>query len=158
METTMPLSAGITAPDFSLSDENNHIRRLSEFRGRPVVLYFYPKDDTPGCTTEACNFRDDYSAYIDEDVIILGVSTDSPKSHVKFKEKYSLPFPLLSDDSHAVSEQYGVWGPKKFMGRDYEGIIRTTFLIDSQGRIARVFENVKPAQHSAEVLSAIKLL
>jgi peroxiredoxin Q/BCP len=158
METIMPLTAGITAPDFSLPDENNHIRRLSEFRGRPVILYFYPKDDTPGCTTEACNFRDDYGAYIDEDVIILGVSTDSPRSHTKFREKYSLPFPLLSDENHAVSEQYGVWGPKKFMGRDYEGILRTTFLIDEQGRIARVFENVKPAQHSAEVLAALKLL
>lgn len=154
----MPLSAGINAPDFSLPDENNHIRRLSDFRGRPVILYFYPKDDTPGCTAEACNFRDDYGAYIDADVIILGVSTDSPKSHLKFKEKYSLPFPLLADEDHSVAGLYGVWGPKKFMGREYEGIIRTTFLIDTHGRIARVFENVKPAQHSAEVLTALKLL
>jgi len=158
MERAMPISAGINAPDFSLQDENNRIRRLSEFRGRPVILYFYPKDDTPGCTTEACNFRDDYSAYIDADVIILGVSPDSPKSHTKFKEKYSLPFTLLSDEDHAVAEAYGVWGLKKFMGREYMGILRTTFLIDAQGRIARVFENVKPAQHSAEVLSALKLL
>ena len=98
----MPISVGVPAPDFSLPDESNVVRRLSDFRGRPVVLYFYPKDDTPGCTTEACNFRDDYSAYIEADVILLGVSADSPKSHAKFKKKYGLPFPLLADDEHVV--------------------------------------------------------
>ena len=154
----MPISSGIQAPDFSLPDENNATRRLSDFRGRPVVLYFYPKDDTPGCTTEACNFRDDYSAYVNADLVVLGVSPDSPQSHAKFKEKYALPFPLLADNGHKVCDQYGVWGPKKFMGRGYEGVMRTTFLIDSNGRIAKVFENVRPAEHSGEVLDAAKKL
>ena len=154
----MPISSGIQAPDFSLLDENNTPRRLSDYRGRPVVLYFYPKDDTPGCTTEACNFRDDYSAYVDADVVVLGVSPDSPQSHAKFKKKYSLPFPLLADDGHKVCDQYDVWGPKKFMGREYAGVLRTTFLIDSNGRIAKVFENVRPAEHSVEVLTAVKTL
>jgi peroxiredoxin Q/BCP len=154
----MPVQPGIEAPDFSLPDENNLIRRLSDFRGRPVVLYFYPKDDTPGCTTEACNFRDDYDAYIKADLVVLGVSPDSPKSHAKFKEKYSLPFPLLADVGHIVCNEYGVWGPKKNYGREYEGVLRTTFLIDSNGRISRVFENVRPAEHSFEVLDVAKKL
>jgi peroxiredoxin Q/BCP len=154
----MPISTGISAPDFSLFDENNVARRLSDFRGRPVVLYFYPKDDTPGCTTEACNFRDDYSAFISADLVIVGVSPDSPKSHAKFKMKYSLPFPLLADEGHKICDKYGVWGPKKFGGHGYEGVLRTTFLIDSSGRIAKVFENVRPASHSAEVLEAAKNL
>jgi peroxiredoxin Q/BCP len=152
----MPITAGIQAPDFALPDENETIRRLSDFRGRSIVLYFYPKDDTPGCTTEACNFRDNFSAYVNADVVILGVSPDSPKSHGKFKDKFTLPFPLLSDDEHKVCNQYGVWGPKKFLGREFEGVLRTTFLIDSHGRIVKVFENVKPTEHSAEVLTAIK--
>jgi thioredoxin-dependent peroxiredoxin len=154
----MAINSGIPAPDFSLPDETNNIRRLSDFRGRPLVLYFYPKDDTPGCTTEACNFRDDYSAYVNADLVVLGVSPDSPQSHAKFKTKYSLPFPLLADDGHKVCDQYGVWGPKKFMGKGYEGVLRTTFLIDSNGRIAKVFENVRPAEHSAEVLESAKNL
>lgn len=154
----MTISSGVPAPDFSLPDETNSLRRLADYRGRPVVLYFYPKDDTPGCTTEACNFRDDYSAYVDADVVILGISPDSPKSHAKFKGKFGLPFPLLADEGHKVASEYGVWGAKKFMGREYEGVLRTTFLIDRNGRIARVFENVKPAKHSAEVLAALKAL
>ena len=154
----MPISVGIQAPDFILPDENNTLRRLSDVRGRPVILYFYPKDDTAGCTLEACNFRDDYSAYVEEDVMILGVSPDSIQSHVKFKEKYSLPFPLLADEGHKVCDQYGVWGPKKSFGRDTEGVLRTTFLIDASGRIAKVFENVRPAEHSGEVLEALKHL
>jgi len=154
----MPIASGIKGPDFAMPDENNTTRRLSDFRGRWVVLYFYPKDDTPGCTTEACNFRDNYSAFIDADVVILGVSPDDSKSHAKFKEKFALPFPLLADAEHKVCEKYGVWGPKKFMGREYEGVLRTTFLIDANGRIAKVFENVKIAEHSAEILAAIKSL
>jgi len=154
----MTLAAGVPAPDFVLLDENKIQRRLSEFKGRPVVLYFYPKDDTPGCTTEACNFRDDYSAYVNADVIILGVSPDSPESHAKFKEKYQIPFTLLADTGHKVCELYGVWGPKKMMGRDYEGVKRTTFLVDLNGRIAKVFENVRPSEHSVEVLAAVKTL
>jgi thioredoxin-dependent peroxiredoxin len=154
----MALNPGIPAPDFFLADENNKPRRLSDYRGRPVVLYFYPKDDTPGCTTEACNFRDDYSAYVKADLVVLGVSPDSPKSHAKFKKKYSLPFSLLADDGHKVCDLYEVWGPKKMMGRGYEGVRRTTFLIDSSGHIAKVFENVRPAEHSVEVLEAAKNL
>jgi peroxiredoxin Q/BCP len=154
----MPISYGSQAPDFILPDENNVTRRLSDFRGHPVVLYFYPKDDTPGCTTEACNFRDDYSAYVNANLIVLGVSPDSPKSHAKFKTKYSLPFPLLADEGHHVCSLYGVWGPKKSYGRSYEGVLRTTFLIDSNGRIAKVFENVRPAEHSGQILEAVKSL
>jgi peroxiredoxin Q/BCP len=151
----MPISAGIEAPDFELADDTGAIRRLSDFRGRPVVLYFYPKDDTPGCTVEACNFRDDYSAYEKAGVVILGVSPDTVKSHQKFKEKFHLPFPLLADEGHRVSEQYGVWGPKKMMGKSYMGLLRTTFLIDADGKIVRVFEGVKPSVHSKEVLDAL---
>lgn len=154
----MPLTSGIPAPDFELPDDANAPRRLSSFRGKPVILYFYPKDDTPGCTKEACNFRDDYSVYEKEDVTILGVSPDTSRSHAKFKTKYQLPFPLLADADHKVCEQYAVWGPKKFMGREYEGVLRTTYLIDAQGKIARVFENVRPAEHSAEVLDAVRSL
>jgi peroxiredoxin Q/BCP len=152
----MPITKGTQAPDFTLADETNTTQRLSDFRGRPVILYFYPKDDTPGCTTEACNFRDDYSAYVEADVVILGVSPDSSQSHAKFKEKYGIPFSLLADDGHKVCDMYGVWGPKKFMGKEYVGVLRTTFLIDTNGRVARVFENVKPAEHSVEVLAALK--
>lgn len=154
----MPIESGIPAPVFSLPDEYGTIRTLTDYLGRIVVLYFYPRDDTPGCTTEACNFRDDYSAYQDAKVVILGVSPDNTKSHTRFKEKYALPFPLLADEGHLVCDLYGVWGPKKMMGREYEGVLRTTFLIDRQGKIARVFEKVKPAEHSAEVLAAIKSL
>ncbi len=151
----MPLQAGVQAPDFTLQDENGTERSLSDYRGRPVVLYFYPKDDTPGCTTEACNFRDDYSAYENTGVTILGVSPDTPAKHTKFKAKYQLPFTLLADIDHKVADLYRVWGPKKFMGKEYEGVLRTTFLIDPQGKIAQVFENVKPADHSQEVLEAL---
>ena len=151
----MPISAGIPAPDFELPDDTGTARRLSDFRGKPVILYFYPEDDTPGCTKEACNFRDDYSAYQKAGVTILGISPDSVKSHVKFKKKYGLPFPLLADEGHKVCDLYGVWGPKKFMGREYEGVLRTTFLIDARGQVARVFEQVRPAEHSAEVLEAL---
>ncbi len=152
----MPLQSGIPAPDFELLDDAGVLRRLSDFRGRPVVLYFYPKDDTPGCTTEACAFRDDYSAYEQAGVTILGVSPDTVKAHAKFKAKYDLPFPLLADVEHKVCELYQVWALKKFMGREYMGVLRTTFLLDADGRIVKVFEDVKPAGHSAEVLSALK--
>jgi peroxiredoxin Q/BCP len=152
----MPISAGNAAPDFTLPDENGVTRKLSDYRGQPVVLYFYPKDDTPGCTTEACNFRDDYSQYTKAGVVILGVSPDSSKNHIKFKEKYHLPFTLLADEEHKVCELYGVWGRKKMMGREYDGVFRSTFLIDAQGTLIKVFENVKPAEHSKEVMEALK--
>jgi peroxiredoxin Q/BCP len=151
----MPISAGIPAPDFELLDDTGTPRKLSDYRGRNVVLYFYPKDDTPGCTREACSFRDDYSAYENAGVAVLGVSPDSVESHVKFKKKFQLPFPLLADEGHKICDLYGVWGPKKFMGRSYEGVLRTTFLIDENGTIIRVFENVRPAEHSAELLATL---
>ena len=153
----MPLSAGIPAPDFELLDDTNVPRKLSDFRGKNVILYFYPEDDTPGCTKEACNFRDDYSAYEKAGVVILGVSPDTVASHVKFKKKFQLPFPLLADVGHKVCDLYGVWGPKKFIGKEYEGVLRTTFLIDEDGNIVKVFEKVRPAEHSAELLSALNV-
>lgn len=152
----MSLSENSLAPDFTLLDETGVPRKLSDYRGHAVVLYFYPKDDTPGCTTEACAFRDDYAVYAAAGVIILGVSPDSPKSHVKFKEKFHLPFTLLADEEHKVCDLYGVWGPKKFMGREYEGVLRTTFVIDAQGTLVKVFNGVKPDGHSAEVLAVLK--
>lgn len=152
----MLLQPGTQAPEFTLQDENGEERKLSDYRGQPLVLFFYPKDDTPGCTTEVCNFRDDYTAYQEAGVTILGISPDSVKSHTKFKNKFDLPFTLLADEGHRVCDAYGVWGPKKFMGREYEGVLRTTYLIDKDGVISHVFENVKPADHSVEVLEALR--
>lgn len=154
----MALLEGNPAPDFELLDENEQPVRLSDFRGKQVVLYFYPKDDTPGCTKEACGFRDDYAVYRENGIVILGVSPDSPRSHAKFKARYQLPFSLLSDPNKEVIRAFGVWGKKKFMGREYEGVLRTTFLIDGDGRIVKIFENVKPEGHSAEILSAFQNL
>ena len=151
----MLLKQGAVAPDFELEDENGVPHKLSDYRGKFVVLYFYPKDDTPGCTTEACNFRDDYSAYTKAGVVILGVSPDNVKSHAKFKMKHQLPFTLLADINHEVCVTYGVWALKKMMGREYFGVLRTTYLIGPDGKIVKVFEKVKPADHSAEVLAAI---
>ena len=151
----MYLEAGVKAPDFKLPDETGRTRSIDEFKGQYVLLYFYPKDDTPGCTTEACNFRDDYSQYQDANVIILGVSPDTPDSHARFKEKYQLPFSLLADEDHQVCELYKVWGLKKNFGKEYEGVHRTTYLIDPDGMIEKVFQNVSPANHSAEVLEII---
>jgi len=150
--------AGSAAPDFALEDERGAVRRLSDFRGQPVVLYFYPADDTPGCTKEACNFRDDYSMYSQAGVVVLGISPDSVKSHARFKAKYSLPFTLLADPGHVVCSMYGIWGQKHFMGRTFDGVLRTTFLIDKGGRIVKVFEKVRPAQHSAEILAELDRL
>ncbi|HEY4693309.1 MAG TPA: thioredoxin-dependent thiol peroxidase [Bellilinea sp.] len=144
------------APAFTLQDENDTLRSLSDYLGRPVVLYFYPEDDTPGCTAEACNFRDDYSVYQDAGVVILGVSPDSPKSHAKFKAKYKLPFTLLADEGHAVCDLYGVWGPKKLWGHEFDGVIRTTFLIDEQGMVKKIFPKITVEGHSAKVLAALK--
>lgn len=151
---SMP-EAGQIAPDFTLTDENGDSHTLSDYQGKTVLLYFYPKDDTSGCTTEACNFRDDYSAYQEANVVILGVSADDEKSHLKFKTKYDLPFTLLADVEKQVVNLYGVWGIKKMYGKEYEGIYRTTFLIDETGKIIKVFEKVKPANHSEEILEEL---
>jgi peroxiredoxin Q/BCP len=152
----MIIQAGTQAPDFELMDDSNQPQKLSNFRGKVVILYFYPKDDTPGCTTEACNFREDYSEYERLGITILGISPDTVKSHSKFKAKYHLPFKLLADIDHKICDIYGTWGPKKFMGKSYEGVLRTTFIISPEGIIQQVYENVKPAEHSNEILKSLK--
>ncbi len=151
----MIIQAGQKAPDFSLNDFQGKTYRLSDFKGQTIVVYFYPKDDTPGCTTEACSFRDLYADYKNKGVEIIGISPDSEKSHAKFADKYELPFILLSDPDHKICEAFGVWGLKKYMGREYEGVFRTTFVIGPEGEITHVFENVKPTDHSEQVLAAI---
>jgi peroxiredoxin Q/BCP len=146
---------GEKAPDFELLDDAGNKVKLSMLRGQRVVLYFYPKADTPGCTVEACSFRDSYAAYKKKGVVLLGVSPDTVKKQAKFKSKFELPFPLLADEDHQVSESYGVWQLKKFMGKEYMGVVRTTFLIGTDGKIMRVFEGVKPEGHGGEVLEAL---
>ena len=153
----MPVPSGIPAPAFELLDDTYTMRKLSDYHGKNIVLYFYPKDDTPGCTREACNFRDDYTAYEKAGVVILGVCADSVESHIKFKKKFQLQFPLLADEEHKVCDLYGVWGPKQFMGKSYEGVLRTTFLIDPEGNIKKVYENVRPAEHSRALLAELSL-
>jgi peroxiredoxin Q/BCP len=152
------LQEGTMAPDFTLPADGSGEVSLSDYRGKKIVLYFYPKDNTSGCTKEACGFRDDYSELLAAGAAVLGVSPDSVKSHDGFKAKYSLPFALLSDPDHRVAEMYGAWGEKKMYGRTYEGILRSTFLIDEEGRIFKVFPKVKPAQHSQEVLEALQAM
>lgn len=147
-----------SAPGFVLPDQSGQPRALADFLGQWVVLYFYPKDDTPGCTKEACSFRDGFARFKRAGIIVLGVSADSVKKHAKFVEKYELPFLLLADESKVVVEQYGVWAKKKFMGREYMGILRTTFLIDPEGKIAMIYENVKPEEHAEEVLAEVMRL
>jgi peroxiredoxin Q/BCP len=150
------LEEGTNAPDFTLESAGGGTVSLSGYRGKTVVLYFYPKDDTPGCTTEACNFRDDYSDILAAGAVVLGVSPDSVKSHDKFAVKYELPFPLLSDPDHRVAEMYGAWGEKKMYGRAYMGIMRSTYIVDKDGVIIKVFPKVSPANHSAEVLAVLE--
>ena len=147
---------GSLAPNFSTTDAEGRKVSLKDFRGEKVVLYFYPKDDTPGCTKEACSFRDAFSDFKKQGIKILGVSPDKEASHKKFAEKYKLPFTLLVDTDHSIADAYGTYGQKKFMGRTYMGIKRTTFLIDEQGKIKKVFEKVKPDEHAREVLDAFK--
>lgn len=149
------LKQGDKAPAFSLPADSGETIALKDLKGKPVVLYFYPKDDTSGCTVEACEFRDSWKDVKKTGALVLGVSPDSTTSHKKFKDKYSLPFPLLADEGHVVAEAYGAWGEKSMYGRKYQGILRTTFLIGKDGRISRVFEKVKPNGHAAEVLAAL---
>ena len=146
---------GQEAPDFELTSDSGERVRLSQFRGQPVVLYFYPKDDTPGCTAQACGIRDSFDDFEQRGAVVLGVSPDEESSHVKFKQKYGLPFTLLADPDHEVAEQYGVWGEKKYMGKTYMGVERSTFLIDEDGRIAKVMRRVKPDTHADLVLEAL---
>jgi thioredoxin-dependent peroxiredoxin len=146
---------GQEAPDFELTSDAGERVRLSQFRGKPVVLYFYPRDDTPGCTAQACGIRDSYDDFEHRGAVVLGVSPDEESSHVKFKQKYGLPFTLLADPEHEVAEQYGVWGERKYMGKTYMGVERSTFLIDEDGRIAKVMRRVKPDTHAERVLEAL---
>jgi len=146
---------GKTAPDFELHTDAGDSVKLSDFRGKPVVLYFYPKDDTPGCTAQACGIRDVYGEFEQHGAVVLGISPDSETSHVKFREKYGLPFTLLADPEHRVAEEYDVWKPKSFAGKKYMGVERSTFLIDSEGKVAKVMRRVKPDTHAAEVLAAL---
>jgi thioredoxin-dependent peroxiredoxin len=149
------IEEGKPAPDFELQSDSGASVKLSELRGRPVVLYFYPKDDTPGCTTEACEFRDAYDVFRKRGAEVLGVSPDDIASHQRFKSKHELPFTLLADPDHAVAEKYGVWGEKKFAGKTYMGINRSTFIIDEEGKVARAMRGIKPAGHAAQVLDSL---
>jgi peroxiredoxin Q/BCP len=149
------IEEGKPAPDFELPTDSGETVKLSELRGKPVVLYFYPKDDTPGCTTQACGIRDAYGEFEKAGAVVLGVSPDNEKSHVKFKDKYELPFTLLADTDHTVAEQYGVWGQKSFAGKKYMGVNRSTFVIDADGNVKRVMHDVKPANHADDVLEAL---
>jgi len=149
------IEEGKPAPDFELTTDTGERVKLSDYRGKPVVLYFYPKDDTPGCTVEACGVRDAYSDFEQRGAVILGVSPDDEASHVKFKNKFSLPFTLLADPEHEVAEKYGVWGEKKYAGKTYFGVQRSTFLIDEDGNVATVMHNVKPDGHPEQVLAAL---
>lgn len=149
------LAAGSKAPAFTLPTDDGSSVSLTDLAGKKVVLYFYPKDDTSGCTLQACEFRDSWEAVQQAGAVVLGVSPDGVTSHQKFRDKFALPFALLADEDHAVAERYGVWGEKSMYGRKYFGILRTTFVIDEEGRIAHVFEKVKPEGHAAEVLAVL---
>lgn len=152
------MKKGMKAPVFSLPDQKGTIHKLADYKGQWVLLYFYPKDDTPGCTKEACMIRDSWPKFKKLGIQVFGVSVDSVKSHGKFVKKYDLPFTLLADEDKALVKKYGVWGKKKFMGREYMGTNRTSFLIDPAGKIVKVYENVKPDGHAEEVLSDLKLM
>lgn len=152
------LEAGSKAPDFSLQNQRGETVRLSDFLGKPVVLYFYPKDDTPGCTKEACAFRDQFPAFGELDAAVFGLSPDDVDSHVAFAKKYALPFDLLADADHKVASAFGAWGMKNLYGREFEGIIRSTFIVGPDGVIAKVFPRVRVDGHAEKVIDAVKAL
>lgn len=152
----MTPQAGQQAPEFALQNQDGETVSLNGLRGRKVILYFYPKDDTPGCTAEACGIRDVFPRFQARDAVVLGVSPDDVESHKTFQQKYGLPFTLLADTDHRVAEQYGVWGEKKMYGKTYWGVNRVTFLIDEDGRIERVYEKVTPQEHAEELLLALR--
>jgi peroxiredoxin Q/BCP len=150
------LGAGMKAPIFTGKDQDGKKISLSDFRGKKIVLYFYPQDDTPACTIQACNLRDHYGALLKAGIVVLGISPDTGMSHIKFREKFSLPFPLLEDPQHKIIEKYGVWGEKNLYGRHYTGLHRTTFLIDEKGMISKVFLRPKNKAHAEEILAALQ--
>ncbi|MDA2936003.1 thioredoxin-dependent thiol peroxidase [Patescibacteria group bacterium AH-259-L05] len=152
------LSLGNKAPVFSLLDQNNKKHNLSEYKGTWVLVYFYPRDNTPGCTTEACGIRDTFSQFNKSNAVVLGVSADSVTSHERFANKYNLPFPLLADEDKKAVKAYGVWGKKKFVGKEFMGIKRMSFLIDPDGNIAKIYKTVKPKEHAQQVLNDLKVL
>lgn len=149
MET---LNVGAKAPEFEAKDQNGNILRLKDYKGTKLIIYFYPKDNTPGCTAEACNLRDNYEVLLEKGFKIIGVSADSEKSHQKFAEKFELPFPLIADTEKEIINAFGVWGPKKFMGRSYDGIHRVTFVIDEEGIIEKVFTKVDTKKHTEQII------
>ena len=153
----LKLKEGDQAPDFTAPTNGGGKVSLADFKGRHVVLYFYPRDDTPGCTKEACAFRDHFAAFKKKGAVVLGVSVDSVKSHDKFLDKFKLPFTLVADEDKKIVQAYGVWGEKSFMGRKYQGTHRVTFLIGSDGRIKKIWPQVKPEEHAEEVLAALEL-
>jgi peroxiredoxin Q/BCP len=154
-EIELSLKEGDAAPAFAAPDAAGKMVSLADLKGRKVILYFYPKDDTSGCVKEACGFRDQFAEFKKRGAVVLGVSPDSSKSHEKFAKKYTLPFTLLADEEKKISQAYGVWGEKSFMGRKYMGVFRATFLIDATGKILRVWPKVKPEEHAAEVLASL---
>jgi len=151
------INEGEKAPSFEGKDQNGKTIKLEGFKGKKVVLYFYPKDDTPGCTAEACNLRDNYKSLMDKGIQIIGVSADTEAKHQKFIEKYSLPFPLIADTEKEVIEAFGVWGEKKFMGKVYDGIHRVTYVIDEEGIVIKRFDKVKTKEHTKQILEALNL-
>jgi thioredoxin-dependent peroxiredoxin len=155
VEEGSAVQEGRPAPEFELTSDSGEEVSLASLRGKPVVLYFYPKDDTPGCTAQACGIRDAWGEFERAGAVVLGVSPDSEASHVKFKEKYRLPFPLLADTDHKVSEEYGVWGEKSIYGKTYMGVVRSTFVIDADGNVAKVMRKVKPDTHADDVLAVL---
>ena len=146
---------GKPAPEFELTSDSGESVKLSDLRGKPVVLYFYPKDDTPGCTAQACGIRDAWGEFERAGAVVLGVSPDDEQSHVKFKAKYDLPFTLLADTDHKTADEYGVWGEKTYAGKKYMGVVRSTFVIDEEGNVAKEMRNVKPDTHADDVLAVL---
>ncbi len=149
------LKVGDKAPDFSVTDQNGKVHTLADYSGKILAIYFYPKDMTPGCTAQACDLRDHETVLMKKNIQVIGVSADDEKRHAKFAEKYELPFPLLADTDLTMIKAYGVWGPKKFMGKEYEGIHRTTFIIDEKGIIKAIIEKVKTKEHAAQILDVL---
>lgn len=156
MNTTLTL--GAKAPNFKLADQNGHLHQLSDYAGRYLLLYFYPKDDTPGCTTEACSLRDAWAEFVEVGAVVLGISADSAASHAKFAAKFDLPFPLLADQNREMIKAYGVLAEKSMFGKKFLGIKRSSFLIDPEGKIAKIYPSVKPSQHAQEVLRDLEKL
>jgi thioredoxin-dependent peroxiredoxin len=147
------LSEGMKAPDFEGIDQNGKTIKLSDYKGKKIVLYFYPKDDTPGCTAEACNLRDNWNTFLNKGFVVIGVSPDSEKSHKKFAEKYSLPFPIISDVEKKILNDYGAWGEKKLYGKSYMGVLRTTFIIGETGKIEKVISKVNTGEHTEQIFN-----